>query len=130
MQLSFYNKHLLIKMKLILISILSFLLTLTACHNPGIESGVPGCIYKEINQNSKDPEWMVGSVKEYQFLGKTVYAFEPDTRRIADGTTAIKDINCNTLCNVGGFAGPANNQCIGGNFFKEAVYKRTIWEKK
>src|SRR5258705_10122564 len=117
-------------MKPVLILILSFLYTLTSCHNPQIESGVPGCIYKEINQNSKDPEWMVGSVKEYQFLGKTVYAFEPDIRKIADGTTAIKDVYCNTLCNVGGFAGPANNQCIGGNFFKEAVYKRTIWEKK
>jgi len=118
------------KMKLVFLSIVCFLFTATSCHNPEIESGVPACIYKEINQNSKDAEWMVGSVKEYQFLGKFVYAFEPDVRRIADGATAIKDANCTTLCNIGGFAGPANNQCIGGNFFKEAVYKRTIWEKK
>jgi len=73
---------------------------------------------------------MVGSVKEYEFQGKLVYAFEPDTRKIADGSTTIKDGNCNTLCNVGGFGGMAINQCNGGNFFKESVYKRTIWEKK
>ena len=73
---------------------------------------------------------MVGSVKEYQYQGKIVYAFEPDGRRIKDGTTMIKDGECNALCNVGGFAGPSNNQCLGGNFFKDAVYKRTIWERK
>lgn len=73
---------------------------------------------------------MVGSVKEYEFQGKLVYAFEPDTRRIADGSTTIKDAGCKTLCNVGGFGGMAINQCNGGNFFKEAVYKRPIWEKK
>jgi len=130
MQRKFLTRHLSFKkMKLAFFSIL-FYLTFASCHNPEITSGVPGCIYKEINQNSKDAEWMVGSVKEYQFQGKLVYAFEPDTKRIADGTTMIKDGDCNTLCNVGGFAGPANNQCIGGNFFKEAVYKRTIWEKK
>jgi len=73
---------------------------------------------------------MVGSVKEYMFQGKLVYAFEPDTKRIADGSTGIIDADCNTLCSVGGFAGPANNRCNGANFFTDAVYKRTIWEKK
>ena len=101
-----------------------------SCHNPDIASGVPKCIYKEISQNSNTEEWMVGSVKEYEFQGRTVYAFEPDTRRIADGATAIRDAQCNVLCSIGGFAGPRNSQCNGGNFFKEAVYKRTIWEKK
>ena len=73
---------------------------------------------------------MVGSVKEYEFQGKIVYSFEPDTRRVVDGTSAIMDADCHTLCNVGGFAGQANNRCNGENFFTEAVYKRTIWEKK
>ena len=117
-------------MKALIFSVISFILLSSSCHNPGIASGVPSCIYSEINQNSKNAEWPVGSIKEYQFMGKMVYAFEPDIRRIADGSTAIKDSNCNTLCNVGGFAGPANNQCLGGNFFKDAVYKRTVWQKK
>jgi hypothetical protein len=105
-------------------------LTATSCHNPGIASSIPKCIYEEINQNSKNSDWMVGSVKEFEFQGKLVYFFEPDTRRIADGATTIKDAGCNTLCNVGGFGGEAINQCNGENFFKLSVYKRTIWEKK
>jgi hypothetical protein len=117
-------------MKFVFFPILYFLLTGTSCRNPEIASGIPKCIYKEINQNSKNPDWMVGSIKEYQFQGKLVYSFEPDTRKIADGSTAIKDADCNTLCNVGGFGGMAINQCNGDNFFKTAVYKRMIWEKK
>jgi len=117
-------------MKLLLIAITAILFTFSSCHNPDIASGIPKCIYKEINTNSKNAGWMVGSVKEYEFQNTLVYAFEPDTKRIADGSTTVKDINCNTLCTVGGFGGMAINQCNGGNFFKEAVYKRTIWEKK
>jgi hypothetical protein len=106
-----------------------FILTVTACHKPGIASGIPKCVYKEISNNMKNPDWMTGSIKEYQFQGKLVYAFEPDTRTIADGATTIKDAYCNTLCSIGGFAGQAVNQCNGGNFFKMAVLKRTIWQK-
>ena len=107
-----------------------FLIVSASCRNPDISSGIPTCIYKQINDNGKNQAWFVGRVTEYQFQGKTVYAFEPDIRRIADGATTIQDSNCNTMCNVGGFAGPANNQCNGGNFFKDAVLKRTIWTKK
>jgi hypothetical protein len=117
-------------MKLISLSIFCFLVTAISCHNLGIASSIPKCISKEINQKSKNADWMVGSVKEYEFQGKLVYSFEPDNRRIADGSTTIKDGDCNTLCNVGGFGGEAVNQCNGENFFKLSVYKRTIWEKK
>ena len=117
-------------MRLVVFPILS-IIVLTSCHhNKEIASGTPKCIYQEISQNSKKDDWMVGAVKEYQFQGKLVYAFEPDTRKIADGATPIKDANCNKLCDVGGFGGMAINQCNGANFFKESVYKRTIWEKK
>src|SRR5689334_20895447 len=115
--------------------LLSFILILIAattlsCHHHDIAVNTPRCIYKEIASNSKNPEWMTGSVKEYEFQGKLVYSFDPDPTRIADGASIIKDAQCNTLCTVGGFAGPQHNQCLGGNFFKDAVYKRTIWEKK
>jgi uncharacterized protein DUF6970 len=116
-------------MRLVLLSVL-LVAVAAGCHNPNIASGIPKCIYREIDQNSNKAEWMTGSVKEYEFQGKLVYAFEPDNSKIADGATAIRDANCNTLCNVGGFAGPRNNQCLGGNFFTDAIYKRTIWEKK
>ncbi|MDP4261700.1 MAG: hypothetical protein Q8941_04155 [Bacteroidota bacterium] len=117
-------------MKLVFFLFIFFYFIATACHHPGIASGVPKCIYKEISTNSKNPDWMTGVIKEYLFQNKIVYAFEPDTRKIADGATTIKDADCNTLCNVGGFGGLAIDQCNGDNFFKTAVYKRTIWEKK
>jgi hypothetical protein len=117
-------------MRFLSILLVYIFLTASSCHNPNIASGIPKCIYKQVNENSKNGDWMVGTVKEYEFQGNLVYAFEPDNRKIADGSTTIKDDHCNTLCNVGGFGGMAINQCNGGNFFKEAVYKRTIWEKK
>jgi hypothetical protein len=116
-------------MKLIFFSIFCFLLTITACRNRGIASGIPKCIYKEINKKSKEPNWETGSVKEYLFQDKLVYSFDPDITKIADGATTIKDANCNILCSIGGFAGQAINQCNGENFFKAAVLKRTIWQK-
>jgi hypothetical protein len=105
------------------------LLMAIGCHKPDIASGIPRCIYKDIKENSKTQDWMVGKVDEYSFQGKIVYSFEPDIKRIADGASAIMDADCNTLCHIGGFAGPANNQCNGENFFQNAVFKRTIWEK-
>lgn len=116
-------------MKLAFILLLT-ILTANACHNPDIAKGVPRCIYREISAGRKDSNWMTGTVKEYVFQNRTVYAFEPDITKIADGATTIKDGECNTLCNIGGFGGMAINQCNGDNFFKAAVYKRTIWEKK
>ena len=67
-------------------------------------------------------------VDEYEFQGKTVYAFVPDNS-MADAATEIKDGNCTTLCSVGGFGGPAINQCNGVAFFPNATFKRNIWRK-
>lgn len=117
-------------MKTVFLPILCLLLTATACHKSDIASGIPNCIYQEIKANMKNPQWAVGAVIEYQFQGNTVYSFDPDTRIIADGASTIKDADCNILCHVGGFGGPAINQCNGENFFQTAVYKRTIWQKK
>lgn len=116
-------------MKLIVLTALSLSLFI-ACNKNGIPVGTASCIKKEIRANMDDPEWLTGTIEEYTFQNKTVYAFLPDGNIIADGSTSIKDENCNTLCNVGGFGGPAINQCNGGNFYKEAVLVRTIWKKK
>ena len=95
--------------------------------NKDIASDTPGCIRRAINMHGKD--WTTGSVDEYFFQNKLVYAFVPDGRIIADGSTEIKDENCNQLCRVGGFGGPQINQCNGENFFQTAVFKRNIWKK-
>jgi hypothetical protein len=111
--------------------ILTGLILLGSCNKHfQIASGVPACISQEIKDNSKNPDWFIGSVEEYEFQGKLVYAFQPDTKRIKDGATTIKDDHCNTLCNVGGFGGPSVNLCNGDNFFKQSVLKRVIWKKE
>lgn len=106
------------------------LLLLSACNKNGIPSGTASCIKKEILANKNNPDWQTGSVEEYTFQNKTVYAFLPDGNIIADGSTTIKDENCNTVCNVGGFGGPAINKCNGENFYEKAALIRTIWKKK
>ncbi len=106
------------------------LLLFTACNKNGIPSGTPSCIKKEILANKDNPDWYTGTVEEYTFQNKKVYGFLPDGDKIKDGSTTIKDEYCNTLCNIGGFGGPAVNKCNGENFYEKAVLVRTIWKKK
>jgi hypothetical protein len=90
---------------------------------------VPQCVQTIIDANKGNAKWEVGRVEEYEFQGKMVYAFQPDARIITDGATTILTANCDTLCHVGGFGGPAVNSCNGENFFEKSVLKRKIWEK-
>ena len=106
------------------------LLVSISCRKPGIADNIPRCIYKEIAAHSNNSDWQTGSVHEYKFQSKLVYAFVPDGRIIADGSTVIKDADCNTLCSVGGFGGTQVNLCNGDNFFQTAVLIRTIWTKE
>lgn len=116
----------------LLVTAVGIILIFSACnkHSLKIAPDVPACIQDEIRNNYKNPNWMIGAVEEYQFQSKAVYAFQPDQKRIADASTAVKDANCNTLCHVGGFGGPSVNLCNGENFFQAAVLKRVIWELK
>ena len=93
-----------------------------------IATDTPRCICKEINNSGNN--WETGSVDEYLFQNRKVYTFSPDGNIIADGSIAIKDENCNQICSVGGFGGPAVNLCTGENFFQAAVLIRNIWTKK
>lgn len=117
-------------MKTISFFIFFLILAGTSCKKSGIVSDIPPCIYKEIADNKNNDDWSTGSVEEYLFQNKIVYAFNPDNTIIADGATIIKDSNCNVLCSVGGFGGPSVNMCNGENFFQVATIKRTIWIKK
>ena len=104
----------------------------TACtkQKPNIASNTPECIENEIKDNQENSNWMIGSVEEYRFQNKIVYAFLPDEEVIADASTQIKDENCRLLCHVGGFGGPAVNLCNGDNFYQSAVLVRVIWKKR
>jgi len=108
------------------------ILLATACtkQKPNIALNTPECISHEIENNQENSNWMIGSVEEYQFQNKIVYAFLPDEEVIADASTQIKDGDCKLLCQVGGFGGPAINLCNGDNFYQSAVLVRVIWKKR
>jgi len=121
------------QMKRCLFIVFSVLLVVaTACtkNRPDIASNVPECIHNEIEQNFENSNWTIGSVEEYHFQYKTVYAFLPDEKIIADASTQIKDSDCQPLCQVGGFGGPGVNICNGDNFYQTATLVRVIWKKK
>jgi hypothetical protein len=88
------------------------------------------CIKNEIEENVENSNWAIGSVEEYRFQFKTVYAFLPDDKIIADASTQIKDSDCQLLCQVGGFGGPGVNICNGDNFYQSATLVRVIWKKR
>ena len=108
-------------------SSLLLIIAFQSCNKENIAENTPACIRQEIKSNEN--KWMVGSVDEYFFQNKIVYAFSPDDKVIADGTIEIKDEFCNSLCIIGGFGGPNINMCNGDNFFQTAVLKRNIWKK-
>jgi len=119
-------------MKYFLFAAFCMILIATACtkQKPYIASNTPECIHDEIENNQENSNWTIGSVEEYRFQNKIVYAFLPDEEVIADASTAIKDGDCNLLCQVGGFGGPAVNLCNGDNFYQSATLVRVIWKKR
>ena len=120
-------------MKRFLFSVFCVLLVVTtACmkNKPDIASNTPECIQNEIEENFENSNWAIGSVEEYRFQFKTVYAFLPDEKIIADAATQIMDSDCQLLCEVGGVGGPGVNLCNGDNFYQSATLVRVIWEKR
>jgi hypothetical protein len=105
--------------------------SITSCKKSKIDiaANTPTCIRQQIEELVSDPNNTIGSVDEYTFQNTTVYAFSPDIRIIADGSTAIRDATCKNICSVGGFGGPSINLCNGENFFQKAVLIRNIWKK-
>jgi len=87
---------------------------------------IPKCVQAYIDTLQKEPAGFVGSVDEYEFQGRRVYAFGP-SKNLMDGSTYVMTADCKTLCNIGGFAGPKNSGCNGENFFEKAVLKRRLW---
>jgi hypothetical protein len=119
------KKH---NMKHLLTFLVFFAVLVSFSCNKDIAAGTPSCIKKEIKLNFQNRK--IGSVDEYSYQGKTVYAFSPDFSIITDGSTEITDEKCNSICSVGGFGGPQATLCNGENFFQKAVLVRNIWKKK
>lgn len=105
-------------MKFLSTLIVAVTLLFTSCKKDGIATDTPDCIKETIKSNKDRSDWYIGNVEEYKFQGKLVYAFIPDTRVIADASTAILTSDCTPLCQVGGFGGPFINLCNARTFFK------------
>jgi hypothetical protein len=115
------------KLLFILLTLVAF--AQTSCEKSTVAPDVPECIKANIEANRDKEDWYVGNVEEYLFQGKLVYAFNSDSKIIADGDTKVLTSDCVVLCSVGGFGGTSINLCNGTNFFQEAVLVRTIWNK-
>ncbi|TDH26190.1 hypothetical protein EXU57_11920 [Segetibacter sp. 3557_3] len=117
-------------MKPYLIILAACLLCVTSsCRKTNLPVDLPACIKADIQNNENNPNWSVGEVTEYRYQGKIVYAFEPDYRIIADGSTDIRSDDCKPLCSVGGFGGPSVNLCNGDPFYENAELIRIVWTK-
>jgi hypothetical protein len=117
-------------MKRVITILLVMILAVTSsCEKSNLPKGTPDCIQSSVNEGKKDANWKYARVDEYEYQGKVVYAFEPDTRIIADASTDIFDRDCKRICSVGGFGGPMINQCNGENFFQKAKLLGNIWKK-
>lgn len=105
------------------------LLLNNGCKKISIAAGVPQCIKENIKTNQEAQNWYVGNVEEYKFQGKLVYAFNPNNKVIADGSSSVLTSTCDQLCTIGGFGGPAVNLCNGTNFYQQAIFVREVWNK-
>jgi len=86
---------------------------------------VPACMESAIVQFDLTKACRYSAkVERYTFQRKTVFALAPGTC-IADQTTDIIDIDCNTIGSLGGIAG---NTIINGEEFSNAILIETLWE--
>lgn len=91
------------------------------------EYGLSDCLDNEI-ESFKNGDYACdegANVKEYQFMGKKVYVFDPGLCG-ADMFSEVIDEDCNTLGNLGGIAGIIE---INGTNFNEAEFIRIVWER-
>ena len=112
-------------MKKVLVLFIIGLVALTACEKE--DYGLGECLDQKITDFKNDVNTCSegADVKEYEFLGKKVYVFNPGICG-ADFFSEVIDEDCNSLGNLGGIAG---NSVISGTDFSEAVYKRVIWRR-
>ena len=96
-----------------------------ACHKKNIQSELPACVSKKIEEFKKTACKGSGNVCSYDFQSAKVYVFDKGIC-IADGGTQVVDENCNNICLLGGISG--NMKCKGVLFEKEASNKKVVWK--
>jgi hypothetical protein len=113
--------------KLLPITCAVIILGLTACQKGKIAKNTPDCVIERIETFDENSSCSDGvKVDLYTYQSADVYVFEPGTCG-ADMTSEVIDADCNTLGYLGGITG--NQQIQGSNFYDNAVFKETVWEK-
>ena len=88
----------------------------------------PECIDEMIENFKQNQEGCTNAnIIKYEFQGEEVYAFS-DGQCISDGGTAIWDLDCNSICFLGGIAG--FTECDGLDFYELAEEIKTVWMAK
>ncbi|MBI1225977.1 MAG: hypothetical protein GC192_12145 [Bacteroidetes bacterium] len=111
---------------IIIPSILLLLFFLSSCKKDD-DLKVSDCMEKTITDFQKDPSTCPtgATVKEYEFQGQKVYAFDLGSC-VEDAAVTILSSECDILCEVGGFGGTSD--CLGFNFFENAKELRVVWK--
>lgn len=112
------------QMKLIILFVVGVYIFM-GCQKDNTHQGVPGCINAEIDTFKNHSCANGANVKQYTFIGKTVFVFDPGGCG-ADLSADVEDEACMSLGYLGGFNG---NTKIQGVEFSTAVYIRTIWSR-
>lgn len=107
-------------------SILFLLILLNSC-NPFRGKDIPPCLPSKIDEFDQTYNCDEAKVDCYRFQNEYVYVFDPGVCQFSDMQSEVVDNDCNTIGFLGGIVG---NQVINNeNFFENAQYVETVWEK-
>lgn len=112
-------KNLLFSLSILVVILLS------GCEKYTIE-GIPVCLDDELYPASRLCSDQKASLTSFMFQGEKVFILSGGNC-IADGSTPVLTIDCDTVCVLGGFAG--NTMCNGEVFYQTATDEELIWEE-
>lgn len=91
---------------------------------PSIQTDIPECIQKQINDTLPETEWnLPDSISKYLYRGQTMYLFGS---KCCDRFNPLYDEECNYICAPsGGFRGSGDGKCK--NFNETATPLGILW---
>jgi hypothetical protein len=92
---------------------------------PSIQTDIPECIQKHINDTLPETEWnLPDSISKYLYRGQTMYLFGT---KCCDRFNPLYDESCKYICAPsGGFMGQGDGKCK--DFNEMATFLGTIWK--
>jgi hypothetical protein len=108
--------------RLILLTLQIIIVTAACKKNTAVDNQIP-CLERRINYFKEVACEKGANVKEYLFLGDTVYVLNPGTCG-ADMISTVIDQDCNAIGELGGITG---NTKVKGTEFSVATLIKTLW---